>query len=70
VGRLLTARKARLIEITEDTTEPDPARRAGLIELSVMESILGKLRLRDLTSTAPAKRLATAAEVAKRSQPT
>jgi hypothetical protein len=32
VGGLLTERKARLIEITEDTTEPDPARRAGLIE--------------------------------------
>jgi hypothetical protein len=42
VGRLLTERKALLIETTEDTTQPDPARRAGSIELSVIESILGK----------------------------
>jgi len=45
VGRLLTERKALLIEITEDTTQPDPARRAGLMELSAILSILGKLRL-------------------------
>ena len=50
VGRLLTERKALLIETTEDTTQPDPARRAGSIELSVIESILGKLCLRDVTS--------------------
>jgi hypothetical protein len=54
LDRLLTERKAVLIEITEDTTQPDSARRAGLIELSVLESILGKLRLRDVTSTAAA----------------
>jgi hypothetical protein len=54
VGRLLTERKALLIEIAEDTTQPDPARRAGLVELSVIESILGRLRLRDLTSTGAA----------------
>ena len=42
VGRLLTERKALLIETTEDTTQPDAARRAGSIELSVIESILGK----------------------------
>ena len=42
VDRLLAERKALLIETTEDTTQPDPARRAGLIELSVIESILGK----------------------------
>ena len=42
VGRLLTERKALLIETSEDTTQPDAARRAGLIELSVIESILGK----------------------------
>ena len=54
MGRLLTERKALLIEITEDTTQPDPARRAGSIELSVVESILGKLCLRDLTSTGAA----------------
>ena len=47
MGRLLTERKARLIEITEDTTQPDPARRAGLIELSVIESILGRLGQRN-----------------------
>ena len=44
VGRLLTERKARLIEITEDTTQPDPARRAGLIELLTIASVIGKLR--------------------------
>ena len=51
---LLAERKAVLIEITEDTTQPDSARRAGSIELSVIKSILGKLRLRDLTSTVAA----------------
>jgi hypothetical protein len=51
VGRLLTERKALLIETTEDTTQPDPARRAGSKELSVIESMLGKLSLRDLAST-------------------
>ena len=54
VRRLLTERKALLIETTEDTTQPDPARRTGLIELSVIESILGKLRLQAVTSTGPA----------------
>ena len=54
VGRLLTERKALLIETTEDTTQPDSARRAGLIELSLIESILGKLCLRDLASTGAA----------------
>ena len=47
VGRLLTERKALLIETTEDTTQPDPARRAGSTELSVIESILGRLRFQD-----------------------
>ena len=51
VGRLLTERKARLIETTEDTTQPDAERRAGLFELLVLASILGRLRLRDVTST-------------------
>ena len=51
VGRLLTERKALLIETTEDTTQPDSARRSGSIELLVIESILGKLSCRDLTST-------------------
>ena len=70
VGRLLTERKALLIEITEDTTQPDAARRAGLIELSVIESVLGKLCLRDVTSTAAsAKRLGAAEGVGKLSRP-
>ena len=47
MGRLVTERKALLIETTEDTTQPDSARRAGSIELSVIESILGKLFLRE-----------------------
>ena len=42
MGRVLTERKALLIETTDDTTQPDSARRAGSIELSVIESILGK----------------------------
>ena len=52
VSRLLTERKALLIETTEDTTQPDPARRAGLIELPVIESMLGKLCPRHVTSAA------------------
>jgi hypothetical protein len=54
VGRLLTERKALLIETTEDTTQPDAERRAGLIELLVVASTLRKLRLRDVTSTGAA----------------
>jgi hypothetical protein len=69
VGRLLTERKALLIETTEDTTQPDAARCAGLIELSVIESILGKLRLRDVTA-ASAKRLGAAEGVRNLSGPT
>jgi hypothetical protein len=42
VGRVLPERKALLIETTDDTTQPDAARRAGSIELLVIESILGK----------------------------
>jgi len=68
VSRLLLERKALLIEITEDTTQPDAARRAGLIELSVIESILGKLRLRDVTA-ASAKRLGAAEGVGILSRP-
>ena len=44
MGRLLTERKARLIEITGDTTQPDRARRAGLIELLTIASVIRKLR--------------------------
>ena len=54
MGRLLTERKARLIETTEDTTQPDSARRAASTELLVIVSILGKLRLRDVTLTGAA----------------
>jgi hypothetical protein len=42
VGRVLTERRALLIETTEDTTQPDAARHAGSIELSIIGSILGK----------------------------
>ena len=64
MGRLVTERKALLIETTEDTTQPNSARRAGSIELSVIESILGKLCLRDVTSTVvSAKRLGAAERV-------
>jgi len=44
-GRLLTERKARLIETTGDTTQPNRARRAGLIELLNIISVIKKLRL-------------------------
>ena len=65
VRKLLSERKALLIETTEDTTQPDSARRAGSIELSVIEAILGKLCLRDLTSIAgSANRLGPAEEKA------
>jgi hypothetical protein len=61
VGGLLTERKSLLIETTEDTTQPDGVRRAGSIELSVVESILRKLCLREITPTAAsAKRLGAA----------
>jgi hypothetical protein len=50
VGRVLTERKALLIETTGDTIQPDAARRAGLIELSIIGSILGKLRTRPSAS--------------------
>jgi hypothetical protein len=33
VGRLLTERRALVIETTEDTTEPDAERRAGIVEV-------------------------------------
>jgi hypothetical protein len=44
-GRLLTERKALLIETTEDTTQSDPARRAAMIELLTIVSIIRKLYL-------------------------
>jgi hypothetical protein len=43
VGKLLTERVAHLIEIMEDTTQPDADRRAVVVELLVAVSILGKL---------------------------
>ena len=64
VGRLLTERKALLMETTEDTTQPDAARRAGSIELSVIESIFGKL------TAASAMRLGLAEGIGKLSRPT
>jgi hypothetical protein len=54
VGRLLSERKALLIETMEDTTQPDSARRAALTELLVIVSIFGRLHLRDVTSTGAA----------------
>jgi hypothetical protein len=57
VSRLLTERKARLIEITEDTTQPDAERRGGLIELLVVASTLRKLRLQDAAATGAANAL-------------
>jgi hypothetical protein len=54
VGRLLTERKALVIETTEDTTQPDAERRARLIELLVVASTLRKLRLRDAAPTGAA----------------
>jgi hypothetical protein len=52
VGRLLKERFALLIETTEDTTQPDQARRAGLIDLSVIASLLGKLGRRRASAKA------------------
>ena len=54
MGRLLAERKALLIETTEDTTQPDSARRSGSIEMLLIDSIRGKLCLRDLASTGAA----------------
>jgi hypothetical protein len=50
VGRLLKERFALLMETTEDTTQPDQARRAGLIHLSVIASLLGKLGRRQASA--------------------
>ena len=70
MGRLLTERKALLIETTEDTTQPDSARRAGSIELSVIESILGKLCLRDVTSIAASAKEARGGGRSRKAFPT
>jgi hypothetical protein len=70
VGRLLAKQQALLIEMTEDTTQPDSERRAGLIELSVIDAIVGKLCLREVTSTAAsAEWLGTVEEVGDLSRP-
>jgi hypothetical protein len=44
VGKSLAERKARLIEDAEDTTRSPVAPRSAMLELSVIGSILGKLR--------------------------
>jgi hypothetical protein len=44
VGKSLVERKARLIENSEDTTQPRATQRAGLLELSAIASALRKLR--------------------------
>jgi hypothetical protein len=44
VAKSLVERKARLIESTEDTTQPRAVQRAGLFELSAIASVLRKLR--------------------------
>ena len=54
MARLLTKRRALLVETMEDTTQPDSARRAASTELLVIVSILRKLHLRDVTSTGAA----------------
>jgi hypothetical protein len=46
VGKSLAERKARLIEKAEDTTRSPVSRRSAMLELSVIGSILGKLRPR------------------------
>jgi hypothetical protein len=66
VGRVLTERRALLIETTEDTTQPDPTRRAGSMELSVIESILGKC----YSTGASAKKLGAAERIGILSRPT
>jgi hypothetical protein len=43
VGRFLAERKARLIEITGDTTQTRAAKRSALLELSIVSSVLRKL---------------------------
>jgi hypothetical protein len=44
LGKALLERKARLIEHTGDTTQPRAMKRAGLLELSAIASVLQKLR--------------------------
>ena len=44
VGRSLAGRKARLIEIAGDTTQPRAAKKSGLFELEAIASVLRKLR--------------------------
>jgi hypothetical protein len=43
VIKLLAERKARLIENVGDTTKPPAARRAGLLELTAVASLIRKL---------------------------
>jgi hypothetical protein len=44
VGRSLVERRARLIEIAEDTTQPRAAQQSGLRELAAVASVLRRLR--------------------------
>ena len=44
VGRLFAERKAFLIEVTGDKTQPDLARRGGMIEFLTILSVIRKLR--------------------------
>jgi hypothetical protein len=64
VGRLLTERKARLIEITEDTTQTDRARRTGLVGLLTIGLIIGKLCC--VRKRVRAKKLARTFKVSKK----
>ena len=72
VGRVLTERKALLIETADDTTQPDTARHAGSIELSIIEPILRKCYSSRMSSRLPhqQKRLGAAEGVGKLSRPT
>jgi hypothetical protein len=40
----LADRKARLIELAQDTTQHPAARRAGMLELEAIKSVLRKLK--------------------------
>ena len=55
IERALVARRSRLIEKAEDTTLMPARRRAGILELCAIASVMRKLRLRTdrQTSTAP-----------------
>jgi hypothetical protein len=60
LGRALVDRRARLIESTGDTTQTRAKRRAGLLDLSAIASVLRKLR-RLTTTTRRSRESQTAA---------